>query len=352
MAPRRVAAWAAVAFLLHGAIALAAIGTAHPISSGRDGHHYLAIASRLYTYHVNLAFPPGYPLLIRLFEPLLGYQPAAWFVSLVASTLATAFFGLLLAGSAPSPGSARGWLRDEDYGVAFFLVGSYAWLHTASTPTSESVGMALMLGGMLALRGGHELQAALCLALASCTRITFFLLVPFFCWPALRQRRYVRAAVIAAAGCAGIVVQHALSRSILGSIQGVDELQRRHWQSFVSFPLAAFFSPLFLHYNPRAVLRVTLMFGANVYALWRLRRTRWLLHSGPMLLFLSALSPYAFFRYGFDRQAVPLLSFYVWLHEEARLRPRSRPAILLAMAAASIWIAVVFVRWQANRQLP
>ncbi len=353
LSARRLWAWFLGSTLLHCAVAALAFRTPRPVSAGRDGHHYVAIAMRGYD-QLNVVFPPLYPALIRIGSFLGRPDWAAFVVSIVAAGVATVLFGILLVreqpvlgGTAPDDVSAR--LREADWGVVFFTVGSYAWLHMASTPSSEPVAMALMLAAILLFDDGRSSWGALVLAAASLTRTTFFLLGPYFAYVAWRRRRRLLDAGWSAAALVGLGVQHALVYQVYGRFVTVSSIQAASWGSSLLYPFAVYGDLGGNHYRAAVIARVTVMLVAYVAALALLRRTRWLWQGAPMLLFLVSLNAYAFFGYGFERQAIPILAPFLALVQVTRARPGWRLPLAAALAVISIASAAYLIAWQGYR---
>ncbi len=349
----RLWAWFLGSTVLHCAIAALAFRTPRPVSAGRDGHHYVAIALRGYD-QLNVVFPPLYPALIRIGSIVARPDWAAFAVSIVAAGVATVLFGILLVREQPvlggaAPGDTAARLREADWGVVFFTVASYAWVHMASTPSSESVAMALMLAAILLFDGGRFSWGALALTAATLTRTTFFLLGPYFAYVAWRRRRRLRDAGWSAAALVGLGVQHALAYHVYGRFVSVSSIQAASWGSSLLYPLAVYGDLGGNHYRAAVIARVTVVLIAYLAALAYLRRTRWLWQGAPMLLFLVSLNAYAFFGYGFERQAIPILAPFLALVQVTRARPRWRLPIAVALALVSVASAAWLIDWQGYR---
>jgi hypothetical protein len=344
----RALIWFGASSLVRVALALVSLRTAHPMSSGRDGHHYLAIAVTGYD-ESNVVFPPLYPWCVEALAWLLPPEVAAFTASVLPAGVATVLFGLLVWQAAPTPGDDRRARADADFGVVAFTFASYAWLHMSATPGSEAVGMMTLLGAILLFKRGWLGWGAVCLGAASLSRVTFFMFAPYFAWLAYRRRHKPVDLLYAGAAGVGGVAQHLIGWAVFGELVSIAAIQRAQWGSWTEFPFSVYLDLAAVPYAASLVAKVTGVLVAYVVALTYLRKTEWLLQGAPLLFVLVSLNSYAFFGYGFDRQAIPILAPFVALVEVTRHRPRWRWVVLVVLIALALRMSVALTLWQGNR---
>jgi len=146
-----------------------------------DTGHYTTIAMSGYNPATeNTAFFPGYPLLIRLFEPVLpgGALSAGLIISHVACIGALAVLYRLTDDLLGEAVARRTVYFLMAFPYAFFLVAAY----------NESLFLLLFVASLYCMRRGHWWSAGLLAACASATRQAGVLLAIGFAIEYLRQR--------------------------------------------------------------------------------------------------------------------------------------------------------------------
>ena len=345
----RALVWFGASTLVRVGLSVVASGTAHPISSGRDGHHYLAIALGGYD-EGNAVFPPLYPWCVEVLAWLFPPELAAFAASLLPAGVATVLFGLLIGRDRLTAGADEREARaDADFGAFAFTFASYAWLHMSATPGSEAIGMATLLAAILLFKSGRLGWGAVVLGAASLSRTTFFMFAPYFAWLAFMARRRKLDVLLAGAAGIGVVVQHLFAWGVFGHFVSLTDIQRVQWGSWTDYPFAVYLHLGNVTYPTSLIVKVTGVLLAYLVALVYLRKTEWLLQGAPLLLLLVSLSSYAFFGYGFVRQAIPILAPFVALVEVTRGRPRWRWVVAVVLVGLALRLSVALTLWQGNR---
>lgn len=181
---------AGLAYLLTNCMVWAIRSEAGPTLAGMlevwdrwDTGHYVAIAMKGYDpQNESAAFFPFYPLLIRIFEPVLpgGGLAAALIVANVACIVALAFLHRLVEDLTDAVTARRTVFYLMVFPYAFFLCSAH----------NESVFLAFTLASLYCMRRGQWWVAGALGAFASATRQAGLLLGLAFVVEYMRQRRW------------------------------------------------------------------------------------------------------------------------------------------------------------------
>ena len=175
--------------------ALARIGRIGPY--GYDGQYYAAIAADPLLRSpetVTAIDAPAYRA-TRILVPL-----GAWLLALGNPERAVICYQLLCwAGALAAVWLAARWLRDEGHAPAWalLLVWSVGLVASVVRSTPDAAALALMLAALLSYRNGRFGGALAFACAAALTRETAWLAAAGMAFAEVRQRRYVRAAVLA-----------------------------------------------------------------------------------------------------------------------------------------------------------
>jgi len=175
--------------------ALARIGRIGPY--GYDGQYYAAIAADPLLRSpetVTAIDAPAYRA-TRILVPL-----GAWLLALGKPERAVICYQLLCwAGALAAVWLAARWLRDEGHAPAWalLLVWSVGFVASVVRSTPDAAALALMLAALFSHRNGRFGGALAFACAAALTRETAWLAAAGMAFAELRQRRFVRAAVLA-----------------------------------------------------------------------------------------------------------------------------------------------------------
>jgi hypothetical protein len=159
-----------------------------------DGPNYLTVARTLYAVRPDnpllayvydpryfLTHLPLYPLCVRAFSWVAGYEPALLLVSVVASAAAALLFYRL---------AREVWrLPSPEFLSLVFLVLPPRWLLYRSTGATESLSLALTLASLWFFERSRCGRASLAAGLAALTRISGILLAPAYAVDLARRKR-------------------------------------------------------------------------------------------------------------------------------------------------------------------
>jgi hypothetical protein len=160
-----------------------------------DGPNYLTVARTLYdvapenpllayVYTANyfLTHLPVYPLCVRAFAVLTGYEPALLVVSMLASVVAVLLFYRL----------ARDvWkLENPAFLSLVMLFLPPRWVLYRSTGATESLALALTLASLLFFERSQWGRSAVFGGLAALTRVSGVMLAPAYAVVLVRRRAY------------------------------------------------------------------------------------------------------------------------------------------------------------------
>lgn len=160
-----------------------------------DGPNYLYVARTLYDIPANHPFTaydltpayfachlPLYPLLIRLFSYLMGYQGAMIAITLICSGLVTVLFYELIKSTQA--------VKSPFWSAMISLVLPARWLIYHSVGATEPLFLMLVFGSMLCWLKGKTRWAMILCGLASTTRIVGILMVLAYLFLMIHQKRY------------------------------------------------------------------------------------------------------------------------------------------------------------------
>lgn len=216
-----------------------------------DADSYLYIAERGYTAvgekRFLLVFFPLYPLLIALFEIIVGsYLLSAFLVSGIASIALGLFFRLLVNLDFSEKTAQRAVL------FLFIFPTSY-FLHI---PYTESLFLALVIGCFWAARSERWMLAGILGFLACQTRVNGIILFPallFEIWEQYRNNRKInRNWLMIALIPFGFIFYLLLNYVITGNAFMFLEYQRQNWSRYFRLPYHAFYEKYrtFVDQNP------------------------------------------------------------------------------------------------------
>lgn len=327
-----------------------------------DSLRYTRIAAEGYAHEPDSAFPPLYPLGMRLLGRLLGGTHASYLLAGILISNA-AFIGLLIllhkvtekdVGPRFAP---RTVLYLAVFPASFFLLAAY----------SESLFLLLALGSLWAGRQGRFGLAGGLGFLASLTRLTGWVLVVPLAYEFWRQRLgrgkwRIRpaawspklpgeafAVLLPGLGTLSFMVY----RQIIG-MPPLNQLYANYWYQDTSFPgidvwravQAVFFGVGRRAGDPAMVLDlaiVILLFVTTILAFRYLPRS-WGLYAAIMLFFILLPSAPLKPLYSFSRYALAFFTLFFILGIAGQ-RPWLHRLILYPFAALLLYFSMVFFMW-------